>query len=641
MIGYCSLLLSLLFTCIAAVFYCNLHWAKTRHLKAESRRNWGLPCYRLAAAFVGLAAGYLLYIILDNRFDYAYVFSYSSRELAWPYKISAFWAGQQGSFMLWLLFHVIFGLFLSRRKGAPAGVMGIYSGLQAMLLMVLLVKSPFMLLSHPQVDGVGLNPLLQDVWMIIHPPIIFLGYAGLAIPFAYALEGLAANNHKTWTTAALPWALFSWCALGAGIFIGGFWAYKVLGWGGYWSWDPVENSSLVPWLVAGVLVHSLFWARSKLGALKGAYLASIFSLVTVLYGTFLTRSGILSEFSTHSFADEGIGGLLAMFVLVTLFCSLVLLIIRWPVLPNSSLYSSINSREFMLGCSVLVLTVMSVAVSIGMSTPLITMLMGYPSNVSENFYNQTSLPLAAALVILLTGLPLVNNHANRAAKARPQWWLAAIGLLSVTLSFKLRVYHPMILGTIVFSVMALLMNMLMVWRNKSLSWPAATAHTGLAILILGILVSSAGSQSVMVTLDEQQSKNVFARTITYLGTKQASDGRGFYHEFIIEGPESQQSVIRPFTKYNKAGRPSAREPGIHRGWFADLYVVPVSQLEDPVIAAKPSSVEAEISHKPFVSLVWLGGVLITVGSGWAAVNRFILPKQVLPNKQSQHLTGRV
>ena len=641
MIGYCSLVLSLLVTCITTVFYCNLHWASTRQLKAENRHNKGLSCYRLAATFAGLAAGYLLYIILDNRFDYAYVFSYSSRELAWPYKISAFWAGQQGSFMLWLLFHVIFGLFLSSRKGTPAGVMAIYSALQAILLMVLLVKSPFMMLSPPQADGVGLNPLLQDVWMIIHPPIIFLGYAGLAIPFAYALEGLASNNHKTWTRAALPWALFSWCALGAGIFIGGFWAYKVLGWGGYWSWDPVENSSLVPWLVAGVLVHSLFWARSKLGALKGAYLASICSFVTVLYGTFLTRSGILSEFSTHSFADEGIGGLLAMLVLITLFCSLVLLIIRWPDLPKGSLYSSINSREFMLGCCVLVLTVMSVAVTIGMSTPLITMVMGYPSNVSEHFYNQTSLPLAAALVIVLTILPLVNNHTKREAKAWPQWWLAAAFLLSVMLTFKLGVYHLVMVGTLVFSVTVLLMNLLMIWRNKTLSWPAVTAHTGVAILVIGILVSSVGSQSVMVTLNEQQSKNVFARTVTYLGTKQVSTASGFYHEFMIEGPESQQSVIRPVTKYNKAGRPSAREPGIHRGWFADLYVAPVSQLDEQMIAAKTGSVKVEISHKPLVSFVWLGGLLITMGSGLAAVNRFILPKRILPNKQSQHLTGKV
>lgn len=738
MIGYSSLFLSLLVTCIAAFSYFNLHFVNTRrHLGKERIGNFGLQCYRLSAALVCIAASYLLYIILDNNFEYAYVFSYSSRDLAWPYKISAFWAGQQGSFMLWLVFHVILGLLLSHKNDAPSGVMAVYSMLQAMLLTVLLVKGPFMLLAPHQVDGVGLNPLLQDFWMIIHPPIIFLGYAGLAVPFAYALEGLFSNKHNTWATAALPWALFSWCALGAGVFIGGFWAYKVLGWGGYWAWDPVENSSLVPWLVAGALVHSLFWAQLRPAALKGAYLASIFSFVTVLYGTFLTRSGILSDFSTHSFVDEGIGGLLAGLVLITLCCGVVMLIIRWPNLPDGQLYSSINSREFFLGCSVLVLTVMSIMVCIGMSTPLITMLMGNPSNVSESFYNNTSLPLAASLVMLLTVAPIVSHYRADTVRIKQYWWLAGIALLSLTLPFKLGLYHPMIVGTIVFSVTALIINMTIAGRNKRLSWPAAIAHAGLAILVIGILVSSAASQSVMLMLDGQQSKNIFETNITYLGTQQASDGSGLYQEFKIEGQGIENAVIGSFTKYNKDGKPSAREPGIYRGWLADLYVAPVMQQDDHVaqeivfhkgenslqngvnlkfigiqvsggngnsemrmqalfegtkggktetfkpelvyknntfiripitilgqyevsinsvnpregmvniafidhaIAAKTDRVEVEISHKPFINLVWLGSILITLGSGWAAVNRFILYRQVLPNRPRQELTSRI
>ncbi|MBP2658560.1 MAG: cytochrome c assembly protein [Firmicutes bacterium] len=176
MVGYVSIVFALLVTCIASFSYFNVHLSNVTRRSGKGRAaNVGLQCYRLSAILAGIAAGYLLYLILDNRFDYAYVFSYSSRELPFMYKLSAFWAGQQGSFMLWLVFHVIFGLLLSRKNGMPPGVMAVYSVLQAILLIVLLAKGPFMLLAQPQLDGVGLNPLLQDFWMIIHPPRGFLG----------------------------------------------------------------------------------------------------------------------------------------------------------------------------------------------------------------------------------------------------------------------------------------------------------------------------------------------------------------------------------------------------------------------------------------------------------------------------------
>jgi cytochrome c-type biogenesis protein CcmF len=731
MIGYSSIFLALIVTCIAAFSYFNLHLATvTRRAVKSSSGNFGLQCYRFSAILSGIAAGYLLYLILGNRFDYAYVFSYSSRELAFMYKLSAFWAGQQGSFMLWLVFHVIFGLLLSRKKYAPPGVMAVYSVLQAMLLIVLLAKGPFMLLAQPQMDGVGLNPLLQDFWMIIHPPIIFLGYAGLAVPFAYALEGLFSNNHKVWTAAALPWALFSWCALGAGVFIGGFWAYKVLGWGGYWAWDPVENSSLVPWLVNGALVHTLFWVRLKAAAIKPAYFASIFSFVTVLYGTFLTRSGVLSDFSTHSFADEGVGGLLAGFVLLTIFSGLVMLIIRWPDLPEGELYSKVNSREFTLGCGVLILSLMAVVVFIGMSTPLVTMLLGNPSNVSGSFYNNTSLPLAAALVMLLTVSPMFNKKTNDTIRLKQYWWLGAIGLLSLALPFKLGLYQPMSVITIVFSVTALIMNSIMAKENESVSWPAAITHAGLAVMVIGIVVSSAANESFMTTLNLQQSKQILGSEITYIGIEQASDGSGFYQNFAVghgvEGP-----VIQAFTKYNKEGQPSAREPGIDRRLLADLYIAPVMKHEDHaateirlgtgeesqqndvlikfiswkmipgaagqemkvqtlfemtkdgkreeikpelvykkgmvtgtpvevfgqyeiiingvnprdgtisidftdrVANSKSDSVEVEISYKPLINLVWLGAILITLGCGWGASNRFKSFSKTIDDKKQK------
>lgn len=718
MIGYVTIILALLCTCIAGFSYFYSHWLSTRRVpKKGDTSNLGMICYRLSVAMVGIAACYLLYLILDNCFDYAYVFNYSSRELSLSYKIASFWAGQQGSFLLWLVFHAVFGLVLGRKKYVLPGVMAVYCILQAMLLLVLVVKSPFMLMSQPQLDGVGLNPLLQDFWMVIHPPILFLGYAGLAVPFAYALEGLFSNNHKKWLTAALPWALFSWCTLGAGIFIGGFWAYKVLGWGGYWAWDPVENSSLVPWLINGVLVHSLFWARSKPGAIKMAYLASIFSFVSVLYGTFLTRSGVLSDFSTHSFADEGVGGLLAGFVLINLFVGLVMLIIRWPDLPTGLLYSSVNSRDFILALGVIVISFMGLLVFIGMSTPLITMLMDNPSNVSAGFYNNTLLPLGGVLVILLTVIPMYSNKKNSPDFKR-KWWLGLSGLVSAFLAVKSGIYHPMIVVSIAFSVMAAIMNSLVQKGDKGLSWPARVTHVGLAIMVIGILVSSVASKTATLSLDKDQPKEAFGSVFTYQGVEEAKDGSGFYQKIRIGGRGIENTMVKPFTKYNRDGKPSAREPGIERMALADLYVAPVITHEDhdgkevvlrvatesveqgltlklirsgivnsamgkemrvqAVLTAskdgkveeitpelvyknglvsttsievfgqyeitinsinpkdglininlikrdesvKTQSINVEITHKPFINFVWLGAMLITIGSGWAALQRW-------------------
>jgi cytochrome c-type biogenesis protein CcmF len=258
MLGYAAIFLAFAATGIATIFYlktCFIHARTEEHVPGKDKK--ASLFYKIAALMLLLAAGYLYYVIFSDNFRYAYVFSYSSREQALAYKISAFWAGQEGSFLLWALFHAGFGLVLTR-KNAPVAMVA-YCGLQLLLLVVLLVKRPFAPLAAIEPDGMGLNPLLKDPWMVIHPPVVFLGYAALAVPFVWAIHGQITGRHKEANSQALPWTLFAWTSLGAGIFIGGFWAYKVLGWGGYWAWDPVENSSLVPWLVAGALLHLRYW----------------------------------------------------------------------------------------------------------------------------------------------------------------------------------------------------------------------------------------------------------------------------------------------------------------------------------------------------------------------------------------------
>lgn len=579
MIGYGAIFLALVVTAIAMFSYLNSHMAFSLQRPAQEKAGGsgnGLFYYRLSAGCIAVAALYLFYIILSDRFEFAYVFGYSSSNLSLIYKFSAFWAGQEGSFLLWALFHVGFGLLLARTNSPCA--MAVYAGVQLMLLAVLLAKNPFMMLAAPRPDGYGLNPLLQDPWMMIHPPVLFLGYAGLAVPFAYALDGIVTGNHKDWVKRALPWTLFSWAALGAGIFIGGFWAYKVLGWGGYWAWDPVENSSLVPWLACGALLHLLLLARVRPAAVKPASLAAIFTFVLVMYGTFLTRSGVLSDFSTHSFTDEGVGGLLASFVMITAVVALSILIVRWPRLPEGELYPAVKSREFFLAAAAILFAALGVIVLVGMSTPLITMLLGNPQNVSTVFYNTTTLPLAAALVILMSIGSLVGWGKDTTRLMTRYWWLAALafGFMGVA---AISGIHQLFALVAAGGAAAATAGSLLALKVKRISMSGAVAHAGTAIALIGILFSSLNSQSVYTSFQTGESQQVLGTKFTYLGTR--TEAGGIYQTFQLEGYPN--TVLEPYTKLNKDGRPAVHEPGIYRGIAADLYVAPSMQQEEKPI----------------------------------------------------------
>jgi cytochrome c-type biogenesis protein CcmF len=266
-------------------------------------------------AFLTLASALLMLAILKHEFQYSYVANYSSRDLPLQYLISSFWAGQEGSFLFWVLMGGWLGIFLMHRsEEMEPQVMFLYN-LNHLFLTILLIKqSPFKLLPSTPADGQGLNMLLQDPWMVIHPPVVFLGYAAFTIPFAYAIAALWRREYDRWIKPALPWTVFAFLSLGAGIIIGGYWSYKVLGWGGYWGWDPVENASLLPWLAGAALMHGMILQLSLGKMRKTNFILAAFSFLLIIYCTFLTRSGILADFSVHSFTDLGITGWLVFFM---------------------------------------------------------------------------------------------------------------------------------------------------------------------------------------------------------------------------------------------------------------------------------------------------------------------------------------
>ncbi|MDH7515202.1 MAG: cytochrome c biogenesis protein CcsA [Bacteroidota bacterium] len=270
----------------------------------------GWRAFQAAAVTVCIASAALLMLILDHRFEYEYIRAYSSRDLPLGLLLSTFYAGQEGSILLWALAVGLIGIgFLTsvRKQGNDAEVTTGYAAVLAFLLLLLLVKSPFAAPDVPLVprDGRGLNPLLRNFWMQVHPPVLFLGFAAMTPPFALALGALARRRYGGWVISALPWVAGGAAMLGLGIVLGGFWAYETLGWGGWWGWDPVENSSLIPWLVSVSAVHTMLVQKRTGGLVMTNFTLVILAFLAVLYSTFLTRSGVLGEASVHAFVDPG------------------------------------------------------------------------------------------------------------------------------------------------------------------------------------------------------------------------------------------------------------------------------------------------------------------------------------------------
>lgn len=463
--------------------------------------------------FVILASLYLWLIILTDNFEFAYAASYSSISMPVVYKISAFWAGQQGSFLLWLLFHAIAGIILVYNRSMPS-TLTIYYFLQSALTILVLAKSPFAMSEVTLADGVGLNPLLQDPWMAIHPPIIFLGYALLAVPFSLSLGSLITEPAtRNFLESARRWTLIAWAFLGAGIFVGGYWAYKVLGWGGYWGWDPVENSSLVPWLMSAVLLHLINLSKSKSAVVAITHIAAIFTYSLVIYGTFLTRSGILGDFSVHSFSESNIGLTISIVNAIVLIGGLLILMQKLQYLPKGKMYENFSERAFLILLGSLVLVFVAVIVWIGMSMPLLTMLMDNPAAVDTDFYVRTTSPLAFVIAILI---------------------------VAIFVKFKF----------------------------KGISCGGIITHIGVLAGLIAIVLSSSGN-----TISQELTPNVetelIGHKIIYQGQDFNEDNSEKFYVYSVDGEE-----VRALTKLRNSGEDAAREPAILRTFAGDIYIAP-------------------------------------------------------------------
>ncbi|MCE5198930.1 MAG: cytochrome c biogenesis protein CcsA [Armatimonadota bacterium] len=497
---------------------------------------------------IGYSTLYMLQSILsETRYDIAYIHDYSGPNDALIYKISALWAGQEGSLLIWTLMAGVIGLFLMRRLATVSPIiMSFWCSVQAFFTLLLIVADPFRKMLDYQTGsfGQGLNPLLKNPWMAIHPPIIFLGYAALAVPAAFAIYALIKGNTRDWVKLCLPWALFGWVSLTAGIVLGMVWSYEVLGWGGYWGWDPVENASLIPWLTSTALLHGLLLQRSRNRMARANIVMALGTFVLVLYASFLTRSGVLSNFSVHSFADLGTYSFLLAFLVSYLLLSIALITGRWRAISGTRVEDRngrLISRDTAITAGVAVLTLFTLVVLIGTSWPLIRQ-----AAVRPQFYTHMSMPLAAAILVLM-----------------------ALG------TFAAWSRDNVIRRTL---------------RNRN----AHIAHIGVALLILGVVASSMSRLMTLPLKTDGTTHSALGWSFALDRTDRPTDTTEITHIIMRRG---SHQIDAPLTvEYTEHG--AVRKPFIRSSILGDLYISPKG-IDVPTITPTASMTDDGWAALPY------------------------------------------
>ncbi len=500
--------------------------------------NW---LFGAQGLFMIAASAILVYLIFTHQFQYYYVFNYTSLDLAPKYLWSAYYGGQEGSFMLWILFSWLLGLGLMKWTRAPykAPVLFFLTMTQVFLIFMIvgwrigdltIGASPFRTLAEEMpdapfiqanpdfipADGSGLNDLLKSPWMMIHPPILFLGFAMMTIPYCFAMAALWKRKYNEWVGPVLPWTLSANVALLTAIFLGGYWAYVTLSFGGFWAWDPVENASLVPWLIGTAGIHTMIIQRKSSVAQKSSILFAILAYVAIVYETFLTRSGILADASVHSFVDLGLYNQLLAFMLVITGVGLGMFFWRYKELPKPENEAKILSREFMTFTGAVLLLVLGTVIILGTSSPIIGLLFNdNPTPPEISFYNNWSMPIAIIMAFFtVLGQYLFWKKYSWESLSKelvnPLIVTSLFTVLSIVLGDVRNFYYMVYLFAGWFAVIGNGWVMIRLARQKPKLIGGSMTHVGFGVLLIGILASTAYNEPMLDQRTEQYNERVKA-----------------------------------------------------------------------------------------------------------------------------------
>jgi cytochrome c-type biogenesis protein CcmF len=541
-IGHFLIILSLVASLVATVAYFKSTNAKTLALAASwkkiARAAFLIDAFSVISIIVIIVA-----IISNHYYEYHYAWNHSDRSLAPKYLLSSTWEGQEGSFLLWTLWHGVLGIivmFTAKKWEAP--VMTVISFAQLCLATMILgvyifdIKlgsNPFLLSRHVfqnelagnanyllmdgMRDGIGLNQSLQNYWMVIHPPVTFVGFASTIVPFSFAIAGLWTKDYGGWIKKALPWTIFSVAILGTGIMMGAMWAYESLSFGGFWAWDPVENASLVPWLILVAGLHTQVMYNSTGHSLRATYVFLILGFLLIVYATYLTRSGDLQDTSVHAFVATDMVWQLRAWLSLNAIPAFILLFSRFKKIPNVAKEESTYSREFWMFIGSLVLFLSSISIIIPTSYPLINKIFGTNLAIGDDVefaYNRIQVFVAIVLGILTA----ITQYLRYKKTDKKAFWkkLLLPSAIALAISFSISYFGGVdydkkgagfmaaIHLAIFAAVYAMTANITYIWtglKGKMKAAGASVAHFGFGMMLLGMLIASANKELLSVNLN--------------------------------------------------------------------------------------------------------------------------------------------
>jgi len=614
-LGHFFILISLVASVLATIAYFKSANAKTFD-EANGWKQFGRVCFGIDVFSVLSVFAMIFYIVASHRFEYFYAWNHSERSLSVKYLLSCIWEGQEGSFLLWTMWHAVLGMILIKTaKKWEAPVMTVISFAQACLATMIVGlyffgakvgSNPFLLLRELGMfdgapafkdietgalradylsmikDGSGLNQLLQNYWMVIHPPILFLGFASTIVPFSFAIAGLWKKDFGGWTKIALPWSLFSAAILGTGIMLGAIWAYESLTFGGYWAWDPVENASFVPWLVLVAGLHTQVIYNSTGHSLRPTYFFYISTFILILYSTFLTRSGVLGDTSVHAFTDLGMNFQLLAYIFVFAIPALGLYIGRYKAIPHIRKEESSYSREFWMFIGSLVLFLSAIFIIVATSLPVLNKIFGTSWAVGEDpefGYNRIQI-FVAIILGLLTSISQFLKYKNTTrayftSKIAVPTIIALIGAICISVFGNIHYdkYGYGFLAAIHLGVFAglyaIVANAAYIWsglKGKLSVAGASVAHVGFGMLLVGILISSSKkevlSQNTTVALpfDPKSKENPMENQTLFQGVR---TDMGNYHTTFINADSMSRDEKVTYFKIRFENKKSGESFDLH------------------------------------------------------------------------------
>ncbi|HED14686.1 MAG TPA: heme lyase CcmF/NrfE family subunit [Gammaproteobacteria bacterium] len=608
------------------------------------------PAARLQALLMIISFAALTYAFVTNDFSVRYVAANSNSQLPLIYRVSAVWGGHEGSLLLWGMILSIWAAMVSFfSRSVPEdmvarvlAVMGMIS--VGFLLFMLMTSNPFLRLLPAAAEGRDLNPLLQDLGLALHPTMLYMGYVGFSVAFAFAIAAMLGGQlDAAWTRWSRPWTNIAWVFLTLGIVIGSWWAYYELGWGGWWFWDPVENASFMPWLVGTALIHSMA-VTEKRGLLKSwTVLLAVFTFSLSLLGTFLVRSGVLT--SVHAFASDPRRGIfILVFLALVVGGSLLLYAIRAPQIRSRGTFS-LTSREAALLLNNILLVTVAASVLLGTLYPLVLDALGLGKiSVGPPYFNSVFVPLTLPLGLLI-GIGILSRwKRDRAARlfAMLRWHLVAslaVGLiLPLFLSKDYQWRAALGLSTAVWVALSNFQGMadrnrygkswLRVLRTTPQAWYGMLlAHIGVAVFIAGVTVASIYSMDEDVRLAPGDSYTLAGYKVQF-DTLQKLAGPNYSSQmgtFTVRRDGKLVATLHPEKRtYVSSSRPTT-EAGIDAGLWRDFYVAMGEPIGDSGAWA------IRLYYKPLVRWLWFGGLFMALGGLLAAFDRrYRLARRVVP-----------